>query len=163
MPECFPPAAGESAKVLILGSMPGRASLEKRQYYAHPRNQFWRLLGAALGEDLASLPYEGRLEALARRGVALWDVFARCERPGSLDADISEADANDVPKLIREKGVRAVFCNGGTAWNAYRQQFEERVPSGTEAFALPSSSPAHAGKTLEEKLPSWMKITEYLK
>jgi double-stranded uracil-DNA glycosylase len=162
MPECFPPVVGDAPKVLILGTMPGRVSLEKRQYYAHPQNQFWRLLGAALKTDLAALPYEKRLCAVTGRGVALWEVFAACEREGSLDSAIENPEPNPVPKLVRESGIKAVFCNGGTAWRAFQQHFADALPGGTEAFPLPSSSPAHAGRTFEEKLASWLEIARYV-
>jgi hypoxanthine-DNA glycosylase len=153
---------GEDPKVLILGTMPGRVSLEKRQYYAHPQNQFWRLLGAVLGADLPALPYEKRLAAVKKRGIALWEVFAACEREGSLDSAIENPEPNDVPKLVRETGIKAVFCNGGTAWRAFQQHFAESMPGGVEAFALPSSSPAHAGRTFDEKLPTWREIARYV-
>lgn len=162
MPECFPPVVGKDARVLILGTMPGLVSLRQRQYYAHPQNQFWRLLGLALREDLAGLPYARRLAAVKRRGVALWEVFASCERPGSLDADITEAEPNDVPRLAREHGIKAVFCNGATSWSAYRRLFSGDMPAGVEAFPLPSSSPAHAGRTLEQKSRAWTRISLYL-
>lgn len=142
--------------------MPGKVSLEKRQYYAHPQNQFWKLLGLALKEGLAGLPYEERLAACRRRGVALWEVFSACEREGSLDADIVDPEPNAVPRLLRETGIKAVFCNGGTAWRAYQSHFAEGAPAGVEAFALPSSSPAHARMTLEEKIKDWIRIGLYI-
>jgi hypoxanthine-DNA glycosylase len=161
--ECFPPALGKEPRVLILGSMPGKESLRKGQYYAHKQNQFWRLVGAVLKQDLQAAPYERRLAALGERGIGLWDVYAACERESSLDSDISDAEPNQVPKLLRENPtIKAVFLNGGTAWRAYQQAFAENVPSSVEASQLPSSSPAHAGMTFEDKLKHWLKISLYL-
>src|SRR5207249_4908149 len=99
---------GPNPKILILGSMPGLASLKKRQYYGHKQNQFWRLLGEVLGEKLPELDYDGRLEVLKRRGVALWDVLAECEREGSLDSDIHEEEPNAIAKLLRETNIKTV-------------------------------------------------------
>jgi len=163
VPECFPPLVGEEPKVLILGTMPGRESLRKRQYYAHPQNQFWRLLGAVLGLDMKGMEYERRVAACKRHGVALWEVFQSCEREGSLDSAIEDPEPTEVPELLRENTtIKAVFCNGGTSWSAFNRQFAESLPSGVSAHALPSSSPAHAGKTFEDKLKDWMKIGSYL-
>lgn len=163
MPECFPPLVGKDPKVLILGTMPGRVSLEKNQYYAHPQNQFWRLLGAVLGLDMKAMDYDKRVKACEKNGVALWEVYASCEREGSLDSDIVDPEPAAVPQLLRDnKTIRAVFCNGGTSWRAFQRHFAESLPSGVEAFGLPSSSPAHAGRTFEQKLEHWKKIALYL-
>jgi hypoxanthine-DNA glycosylase len=163
VPECFAPVVGEDPKVLILGTMPGRVSLQKSQYYAHPRNQFWSLLGAVLGLDMKAMEYERRVAACKRHGVALWEVFRSCEREGSLDSAIEDPEPAEVPRLLREHGtIRAVFCNGGTSWKAFNAHFAEALPKGVEAFSLPSSSPAHAGMDFEDKLKDWMKIGRYL-
>lgn len=159
---CLPPIAGDKPKILILGSMPGAASLRKQQYYAHPQNQFWRLLGEVLGEDLAALEYPDRLALLKKRGVALWDVLASCRRPGSLDADICDEEPNAVGKFIRETGVRAVFLNGGKAEAAFNQFVADALPCGVEVRRLPSSSPAHASWTFDEKLQAWRTIAPFL-
>jgi hypoxanthine-DNA glycosylase len=143
--------------------MPGKVSLAKGQYYAHPQNQFWKLLGEVLKLDLKALPYEQRVAAVKERGVALWEVFQSCEREGSLDSAIEDPEPSEVPKLLREnRTIKAVFCNGGTSWRAFQQTFAESLPSGVEAHALPSSSPAHAGKTFDEKLKDWMRIALYI-
>ena len=161
--ECFPPVIGEDPKVLILGTMPGRVSLQKNQYYAHPQNQFWRLLGAVLGLDMKSMEYERRVGACKKHGVALWEVFQSCEREGSLDSAIEDPEPTEVPRLLRENPtIKAVFCNGGISWKAFNAQFADSLPPGIETHALPSSSPAHAGKSFEEKLSEWMKIGRYL-
>ena len=159
---CLPPVAGAAPKILILGSMPGAESLRKQQYYGHPRNQFWRLLGTAIGEDFETLDYAGRLALLEKRGVALWDVLASCVREGSLDADISDEEPNPVGKFVRETGVRAVFLNGGKADAAFRQFIADGLPGGVAVARLPSSSPAHAGLTFDEKLEAWRTIAPFL-
>lgn len=162
MPKSFAPVVGSSPKVLILGSMPGAASLKKRQYYGHPKNQFWRLLGEASGKDLESLDYAGRLTALKHMGIALWDVLAECTREGSLDADISDEQPNAVAKLLRETGIKAVFLNGGKAAAAFQTFIAEGLPENILVVKLPSSSPAHASLSFEEKLARWKDIGNYL-
>ena len=114
----FPPIASAAARVLILGSMPGKRSLQASQYYAHPQNAFWPIVGSCCGFD-AGLPYAERTRLIAERGIALWDVLQSCEREGSLDSDIvgASARANDFARfLARHGGIGAVLCNGGTAF-----------------------------------------------
>ncbi|WP_239688587.1 DNA-deoxyinosine glycosylase [Aquitalea magnusonii] len=96
---CFPPVVNAQTRLLILGSLPGDASLRAAQYYAHPRNQFWRLLGELLDDDLPGLDYPSRLAALQQHGIGLWDVVAQARRPGSLDAAIRDLSPNDLPAL----------------------------------------------------------------
>lgn len=153
----FPAVAGRRPKVLILGSLPGAASIKAGQYYGHPRNKFWELLGAALGEDLRALRYERRLARLRARGVALWDVIAEADRPGSLDSDIRGEVHNEILSLIRRTGVRAVFVNGGKAEAALRRCAPE-----VAAIRLPSSSPANASVPYARKLRAWRRIARYL-
>lgn len=155
MVRSFPPAAGRSARVLVLGSMPGLASLRVRRYYAHPRNQFWRLLGHGLGEELAALPYSRRLARLRARGVAVWDVFAECRREGSLDSDIRDPRPNAVLDLIARLGVRRVLLNGGTAARAFKRLFSGELPAGVRAVQVPSSSPAAAAVPYARKAALW--------
>lgn len=162
VPRSFSPVVGRAPKVLILGSMPGVASLKKRRYYGHPQNQFWRLLGAILGEGLEGLDYDERLAALKRRGIALWDVLAECAREGSLDADIRDEEPNAVAPLLRETGIRAVFLNGGKAAAAFREFIAGSLPVGVAVVKLPSSSPAHASLTFDEKLARWKMIADVL-
>src|SRR5688572_7989456 len=97
---CLPPVVDQCTRLLILGSLPGDASLAAERYYAHPQNQFWRLLGGALGEPLAKLAYPARLERLAARGVGLWDVVASAVRPGSLDGALRSVAANPLRELV---------------------------------------------------------------
>lgn len=162
MPRSFPPVVGRAPKVLILGSMPGRESLRQGKYYAHPRNQFWRLMGDVLGVRLEEAVYEKRLELLKANRVALWDVLASCTREGSLDSDIGDEVANEIPSLLRETGIKTVFCNGGKSYSAFRALLSESVPEDVEVHKLPSSSPAAAALTFDEKLARWRALARFL-
>lgn len=154
----FPPVVDMSTRVLILGSLPGDASLAAGRYYAHPQNQFWRLLSPAVGVDLPALDYDDRLAALKATGIGLWDVVQSATRPGSSDAAIRDATANDVAALIATLPVlRLVAFNGGTAWKAGRT-----LVQGVETLALPSSSPLHT-VGIAAKQPAWDTIGAYLR
>ena len=153
----FPPVVSVDTRVLILGSLPGDASLAAGRYYAHPQNQFWRLLSPVLGINLPALGYEDRLAALRAAGIGLWDVVASATRPGSSDAAIRDATANDVAALIATlPALRLVAFNGATAWKAGRG-----MVAGVETLALPSSSPLHT-VGVAAKQPAWNVITAYL-
>ena len=155
----FPAVVGRNPKILILGTLPGIASLKLTQYYGHPRNKFWELLGAALELDLRAMPYARRLRAIKRRGVAVWDVVADARRAGSLDAAIKDERHNDVLALIRRRRIRAVFFNGRVAMTIYERWFgKPPVP----AFLLPSSSPAYASVPLKAKARGWRRLRAYL-
>ena len=140
------------ARLLILGSFPGAASLQAQQYYAHPRNAFWPVMGAVLGlPDWPQRPYAERLQALVGRRIALWDAVAACERPGSLDADIRAAEPSDLPELLaRLPELRAIACNGAEA----HRQARAALP-GRPLLKLPSTSPAHASRTQADKCAEW--------
>lgn len=153
----FPPVVDRDTRVLILGSLPGDASLRAARYYAHPQNQFWRLLSPVVGTDLPPLPYPDRLAALRAAGIGLWDVVASATRPGSSDAAIRDAAANDIAALIRDlPRLRLVAFNGGTAWKQGRG-----MVTGVPALMLPSSSPLHT-VGVAAKQPVWDAIGEYL-
>ncbi len=155
------PVIGPRPKVLILGSMPGERSLAARRYYAHPKNQFWELLGAALGIELRQASYESRLALLKRSGVALWDTIAECRRDGSLDASITEERPNDVAGLLkRQPTIRAVFCNGRKSYAMFRRHHASSVPPELVRY-LPSSSPANASVPYPTKRREWMAIASY--
>jgi double-stranded uracil-DNA glycosylase len=161
----FAPIAAPNARVLILGSMPGRASLAASQYYAHPRNRFWHILGELLGFDPGRV-YQERVQALQSAGIALWDVLASCVRPTSMDADI-DADSlivNDFETFYgQHRRVAQVFFNGATAAECYRRQMLPRVRSmAIEYHRLPSTSPAHAGISYHAKLEAWRAIARAL-
>ncbi|WP_459618731.1 DNA-deoxyinosine glycosylase [Bordetella sp. 2513F-2] len=152
----FPPVADAHARVLVLGTMPGVASLRRGQYYAHPRNAFWPIAAQVLGFD-PDLGYADRLAALQRAGVALWDVLVACERPGSLDAHIRSAMPNDFAGfLAAHPRIRRVCFNGGKAAQLYRRHVMGRpgLPE-LEYLALPSTSPAHAAMPYAAKLAAW--------
>jgi hypoxanthine-DNA glycosylase len=161
----FPPIARSAATRLVLGSMPGEASLAKGEYYGHPRNAFWPILGALLGFD-PDAPYVERCEALRRARIALWDVLACCERPGSLDADIvaSSIVPNDFGTFFAaHPQIRIIYFNGSTAESAFRRHVRALLPERLRTLPgirLPSTSPAHAGRSFEAKRAAWSCLLE---
>ncbi len=165
--EGFPWVADARARVLVLGSMPGVASLEAAEYYAHPRNAFWEVMGAlfAAGRDLA---YVARLARLRAAGIALWDVVHRCHRPGSLDAaiDRDSVEPNDFAALFAAcPHLHSVFFNGGTAQVLYRHLVLPTDPAPGRRLAylrLPSTSPAYAALDFSAKLARWRSVREAL-
>ena len=149
----YDPVVDAHTRLLILGSLPGDASLKAGQYYGHPQNGFWRLIGGVIGIDLVALPYPDRLEVLKTAGVGLWDVIASAERPGSLDGAIRKAEAADLNRLIDDlPSLRAVAFNGGTAARLGRLILTSRP--GLDLIDLPSSSPAYT-RPLIEKAAAW--------
>lgn len=156
---CFPPVIDGRTRLLILGSLPGEASLAARRYYAHPQNQFWRLCGAALGIDLAALGYQARLAALRDRGVGLWDMIGAARRQGSLDGAIRDARRNDLASVAATlPALRAAAFNGKTAARLGRAAL-----SGTSLVLidLPSSSPALT-TALDIKLHAWRALAPFV-
>lgn len=154
---CFPPVVNGQTRLLILGSLPGDASLQAVQYYAHPRNQFWRLLGELLGCELVALDYPARLATLQQHGIGLWDVVAQAQRQGSLDAAIRGVSPNDLPALCASlPALRAIAFNGSTAAAIGRKQLAvmTRLPV---LFDLPSSSPAYT-LSYSAKLTQWLAL-----
>ena len=152
----MPPAGSSDAKLLILGSLPGEASLKAQRYYAHPRNQFWLLLGNAIGEDLAGIPYEERLVRLAARRIALWDVVADASRAGSLDGSIRGATSNQLRQYAAtHPDLRAIAFNGKTSARIGRASLGEL--NGVELIDLPSSSPAYT-LSFDQKAERWVML-----
>ena len=146
------PLAGRGARLLVLGSFPGVASLEAQQYYGHPRNHFWPILSALWGIDLLNAPYETRLVEARRRGLGVWDVYASCRREGSLDSAIEQAQLNDLASLRRRApGLRAIVHNGGESARAMAHTRALGLP----VQRLPSTSPANASWSFERKLAAW--------
>lgn len=145
--------------------MPGRASLAAKEYYAHPRNQFWPIVGNLFGFD-PGLAYGDRLQVLQSAGIALWDVLASCVRPTSMDADIATDSivVNDFAGLFREQtGITQVFFNGATAAECYRRHALPTLSSlRLKYYRLPSTSPAHAGMGLQQKLAAWQTVARVL-
>jgi len=151
----LPPVIANDTKILILGSFPGEASLVAQQYYAHPRNQFWRLLSAVIDADLVELPYQQRLATLLAHRIGVWDVIAACHRSGSLDAAIRHPRANDLDQLHRLCPALQRVCFNGKTSGKFAPQF---AAAGFDTLVLPSSSPANAQWSFEEKLGSWRAI-----
>jgi hypoxanthine-DNA glycosylase len=157
----LPPIARRDARLFVLGSLPGDASLAAQRYYAHPTNQFWRLLGSAIGEDLQSLDYGSRLERLAKRHIGLWDVIATASRLGSLDQAIRAVEHNRIEHLLHDfPGLRAIAFNGSTA-AALGRKLIGNPPSGLTLINLPSSSAANT-KPITEKAAAWAHLRQFL-
>lgn len=156
----FAPVARADARLLILGSVPGRASLKAAQYYAYPHNQFWSLVGAVIEVDLRALAYPERLSALMAHGIALWDVIAQAQRPGSLDAAIRHETHNDLAEWVKTlPQLRAIAFNGGTAARHGRRALLP-LSAGLQLIDLPSSSPAYT-RALADKQRAWMQLRAF--
>ncbi|MEX5745142.1 DNA-deoxyinosine glycosylase [Massilia sp. X63] len=149
------PVIDAGVRILVLGSFPGAASLAAAQYYAHPRNQFWRLISAVIGDDLAALPYAERLPRLLAHHVGLWDVLAACEREGSLDSAIRKPAANDFARLRVLCPLLETVGFNGQASGKFAPQF---AAHGYRTVVLPSSSPAHMAMTFEQKQEVWRQL-----
>lgn len=157
----FPPIVSSKSKVLILGSVPGEVSLKARQYYAHPRNAFWPIMGELFGAGV-SLPYEDRLAVLDGAGIALWDSLRACVRPGSLDSAIRNEVANDFANLFRTyPDITHVFFNGAKSETAFRRHVLPTLSDARQILQrLPSTSPAHAGMTFDAKVEHWRAVAK---
>ena len=156
----LPPIARADARLFVLGSLPGDASLAAQRYYAHPTNQFWRLLGNAIGEQLHDLDYEARLAHLAERRIGLWDVIASAARRGSLDQAIREAEHNRIEHLLHDfASLRAIAFNGSTAAAAGRRLIGEPRP-GIALIDLPSSSAANT-RPFNDKAAAWSVLGKF--
>jgi len=161
MHHCFPPVTSPDTRLLVLGSLPGAVSLARQRYYAHPQNQFWRLIGAVIGRDLAALDYDARLAALLEAGIGLWDTVAAATRKGSLDSDIRLHEASDLAALAATlPQLSAVAFNGGTSAKIGRRQLAG--VAGLDLVDLPSSSPAYASLPFERKREAWLALRAYL-
>jgi hypoxanthine-DNA glycosylase len=148
----LPPVIARHSRLVVLGSFPGLASLQAQQYYGHPRNHFWPLLGAIWGIDLAAQAYPQRLVEIRRRGLGLWDIYASCVRVGSLDQAIEDAEFNDLASLRRRApSLRWVAHNGGVSARGMRQV----QALGIDVLRLPSTSPANASWSFQRKLDAW--------
>ncbi|MEL7313131.1 MAG: DNA-deoxyinosine glycosylase [Pseudomonadota bacterium] len=156
----FPPIAARDARVLILGSMPGQASLDAQQYYAYPHNAFWRIMAELIGFEV-SLPYTERCDALIGVRVAVWDVMQSCVRPGSLDSAIVESTIvpNDFTAFFdQHPEIQQVCFNGAKAESSFRKHVmsELGLAGSRLAYArLPSTSPAHASLSFDAKRDAW--------
>jgi double-stranded uracil-DNA glycosylase len=161
--ESFPPIAARDARILILGTMPGIKSLKAGQYYAHPQNQFWRLMGDLVGAG-RDLPYTERLKILKNKKIAVWDVFRCCIRSGSLDSKITDEVVNDFSKFFeKHPHIAHVFFDSGKAEHAYNKIVLPQVTHlSLKYIRIPSPSPAHASIKYEQKLKAWRQILKVL-
>ncbi len=149
------PIADAGTRLLVLGSFPGAASLRAQQYYGHPQNGFWKILGAWCDEPLPALGYEARVAALLSHGLGVWDVYASCEREGSLDTAIRGAELNDFAALrARCPALQAIAHNGGESFRHARLTRGFGLP----VHRLPSTSPANASWSFERKLVAWREV-----
>ena len=156
----FPPVVNPQVRLLVLGSLPGDRSLAAQRYYAHPQNQFWRLMSGVIDRDLTALAYEERLAALLAARVGLWDVVASARREGSSDAAIRDLVGNDLAGLVATlPHLRAIGFNGATSFRHGSKQLGETP--GLALIALPSSSPLHTVGAAA-KQPAWNALREYL-
>jgi hypoxanthine-DNA glycosylase len=156
----FKPFVDAHSKILILGTMPGPVALKKQEYYGFKSNHFWKIIFKLLSvEEIQD--YSKKKKLLKENGIALWDVFKACERKGALDSRIRCAEYNDIPKLLKQHPkIKAVFLNSRTAENVFKERFAQSVP--IPAYYLPSTSPAHASLSFNQKLRAWSKIIKFL-
>ncbi len=153
----LPPIVDVDTRLIVLGSFPGVASLRAQQYYGHPQNAFWRILGALWQRPLLQTDYATRVAALHEHGLGIWDVYASCEREGSLDADIRDATLNDLPALRAQcPRLQAVAHNGGESFRHARHTRTLGLP----VYRLPSTSPANASWSFERKLTAWAEVLQ---
>jgi TDG/mug DNA glycosylase family protein len=151
----LPPLLSEQTRVLVLGSFPSVASLQHQRYYAHPQNHFWKILSALWQLPLIDMPYPERTRTLLAHGLGVWDVYAACEREGSLDSAIRNARLNDLPGL-RERcpQLQAIAHNGGESFRHARHTRALGLP----VYRLPSTSPANASWSFDRKLTAWREV-----
>jgi len=164
MLKSFDPIESPQSRILILGTMPGTASLAMGQYYAHGRNHFWPVISTLL-EFPQGADYKAGCELFVQSGAALWDVLHSCLRDGSLDSNIEAEQPNDIGEFIREhKYLKAVFFNGANAEKFFRKYITPQLPDveGIHFERLPSTSPANASMSFEQKLEIWRRILEFL-
>jgi hypoxanthine-DNA glycosylase len=154
----LPPLLDAHTRLVVLGSFPGVASLRAQQYYGHPQNQFWKIMATLLSSDAAivlTMAYAERVQWLLNQGVGLWDVYAACEREGSLDANIQNAQPNDLQSLrTRCPALVAIAHNGGESFKHAKLTRALGLP----VHRLPSTSPANASWTLARKLAAWREV-----
>lgn len=151
----LPPVLSANTRVLVLGSFPGVASLRAQQYYGHPQNHFWKILGALWALPLPAMPYAERVEALQAHGLGVWDVYGACEREGSLDADIRNAALNDFSVVRWHCPKLGAIAHNGTESFRYAHHTEKL---GVPVYKLPSTSPANASWSFDRKLAAWAEV-----
>lgn len=146
------PVVDARTRIVVLGSFPGEASLRAQQYYAHPRNQFWRILGDVVDDRLPRLAYSQRIEVLLAHGIGVWDVLQACERRGSLDSAIRRAQPNDFRQLLRAAPLLVRTCHNGKLSGRFAAAI---TALGIDAIVLPSTSPAYASVSYDAKCAAW--------
>ncbi len=157
------PIIYDNSSVLILGSMPSKISLEKQQYYANPRNQFWKLIYSIFDEELDQ-QYEKKIDFLRSKRIAIWDVIKECPREGSLDSTIKDEQPNDFNDLLKQyPNIRLIVFNGGLAEKSFwsKVHLGDGVDDRVKFIRVPSSSPANAIK-FEKKKVEWKAIKSYI-
>ncbi len=160
----LPPVVDEKTKVLIVGSMPGMQSLEKQQYYGHPRNHFWSIIGQLIDEPVPQ-DYDQRIDLLRKCKIGLWDAIERCERVGSLDSNIKNEIPNDFAALFRQyPQIEAVLFNGGKAHDVFKKKVGFSLLAGRNYYKMPSTSPIPGRniKTFEQKVEAWRILQSYI-
>jgi TDG/mug DNA glycosylase family protein len=157
----LPPVAGSTPRILVLGSFPSRLSLERKEYFANPRNRFWPLVETLLGIP-SDLPYRERAVLLSSRGIALWDVIGSCSREGSGDSAIRDPVVNDIPGFIRaHPSLSLVVLNGGTAGRLFRRTMGTGILPPIRVVILPSTSPANVRFTLPKLAERWRILGDF--
>ncbi|MET1248462.1 DNA-deoxyinosine glycosylase [Sporolactobacillus sp. STCC-11] len=161
----MPHIIGEDARVLILGSMPGRESLAKQQYYANPRNQFWMIMYALFDKEYDQPSYEEKVDFIKIHRIALWDSIHYCVRKGSLDSAIKDEKPNDVAGLLNANpGIRVIAFNGSKSFAVFKKYFKLVIPPTIELLKMPSTSPTPSRypKSVDEKINDWSQIKKFL-
>ena len=155
----FSPSVNDKSEILILGSMPGVKSLTEQQYYAHPLNRFWKLMGKICNtENLTNFSYQDKLQVLLDNKIALWDVIQSCNRDGSLDSNIQNEKPNNILKLLKEfPNIKTVCLNGNKAYSAFKKHYPELLKQ-YKCCKLPSTSPANARYRLEDLFKEWHSV-----
>lgn len=155
----FWPSIDDSSQILILGSMPGVKSLEEQQYYAHPQNRFWKVMGAICNEpNLHQLDYQQKLKILLRNNIALWDTIKSCKRDGSLDSDIQNETPNDIYGLLKKfPKLKTICLNGNKSYSTFKKYFPDLLEK-YSCHKMPSTSPANAKYSLDALIKDWSSI-----
>lgn len=155
----FPPAVNTRSRILVIGSMPGEASLKAREYYAYKYNQFWRIVFDVFAGGRAPENYADKINTLLKNRIGLWDALEACERTGSLDGNISLPTPNDFPSLFKKfPRIHTLLFNGQAARTHFKRAFGDL---GKICLTLPSTSPAHASKSYQEKLTLWQNAFQH--
>ena len=159
----FDPVVTPASRILILGTMPGVASLRKQEYYGFPHNAFWRIIAALTDHDTVPDVYEERLEMIRRGGMALWDVCHSCRRVGSLDSNILDEVPNDIVGLLdSHPSIQTVVFNGTPAHRLFKRHIGLKILEGRKVLVMPSTSPANASWSYERKLAAWSMLKTHL-